>query len=370
MRLEMAMEPDRLRERVADLEVVPPVEMDQHLVALGYRGQQSTRRALVLATYRHVRRLRQLFVDGVSAKELGPRQNLLVVGPTGCGKTFLVETLFRNIVRVPTVVLDATTFSEVGYIGADVSEIPGRLVDAADGDVLWAQAGMVCMDEFDKLAASRSTARFAGAGTTKDISGLGTQRGLLSFLSSSVGEYTPERAKPQPMVLSGVTFIGCGAFSGLGRRPRTARRQVGFGHEIVPATDDDSYEIGPSDIERCGFLPELVGRFSRTVQVQPLSREILRSILVGDLLVAYRAEFASEGVELQMEGAVIEEILDEAVQRGHGARGLHSALAELFEEPAFDCFGLRWRGSVAPRMPEARVVSEERKEESGTRSFG
>ncbi len=210
---------DSVRERVAALEELSPREIDTRLSELGYRGQQEARRAASVLAYRHVRRLRRIHLEGI-APEPGTRENCLFLGPTGSGKTFLVELLFREILGVPTLIVDATQFSETGYVGDDVTTMLSRLYEAAGGDVAWAGCGAICMDEFDKLATSRSDARFAGQQTTKDVSGFGVQRGLLNLLSAPRADFPPDfgftsRTPPMPMELSALTFIACGAFSGL-----------------------------------------------------------------------------------------------------------------------------------------------------------
>lgn len=368
LRLEMTL--DQVRDRVAAIELVPPAELDQQVVARGYKGQEGARHALVLACYRHVRRLRRLFVDGIDARQLGPRQNLLLVGPTGSGKTFLIETLFRDLVGVPSIIVDATTLTETGYIGTDVSEIPARLIEVAEGDLIWAQTGVICLDEFDKLAATRSNVRFGGAGTTKDLR-LGVQRGLLALLSGESANYVTEyRAPPRFLMLSGITVIGCGAFSDLRDVSAIARPPVGFGHERTILPSEATTEIEPSEIEGLGFLPELVGRFSRIVQFDSLSRETLRAILVDSIMRSYRDEFAHEGITLQVESGVVDQIVAEAVRRGHGARGLHATLAGIIEEAAFRHFGFRRRGSVVLRLSEGLVVAESCEEGKRKASLG
>ncbi len=169
---------DQFSRFVRDLEPLPPVEAYRAIEARGYRGQEAARRALCLMAYRHVRRIRRIYVEGLPREALPPKANHLLLGPTGCGKTFLVELLFREVLKLPTVVVDITTFSETGYVGNDVGTILTRLVHAAGGSPLLASVGVVCLDEFDKIASGQNNAVFAGAGTTKDVTGLGVQREL------------------------------------------------------------------------------------------------------------------------------------------------------------------------------------------------
>src|ERR1051325_3763971 len=218
-----------LRAFVDQLPLLPPTDISNELERLGYKGQTAQRNAVSLSAYRHVRRLKRLYVNGEDPRSLPPKQNLLMVGPTGCGKTFLIELLFQNIFKLPTVIVDITSFTESGYIGDDVRTILTRLIDAAGDAAFLASVGVVCLDEFDKIAASGSNARFAGQGTTKDVSGYGVQRELLAMLEGKelmvpmdygFSEYG-SRAK---LSTRNIPFIACGAFSGLDdlKNPRGA----------------------------------------------------------------------------------------------------------------------------------------------------
>ena len=150
----------------------------------GYIAQDAAVRAISLFAYRHVSRLRRIFLQNTSRESLPPKTNMLFVGPTGCGKTYLVEILFREILKLPTVVVDMTGFSETGYVGQDVNTVLTRLLYGADMNLTLAALGVICLDEFDKLSSGQNNAVFAGAGTTKDVSGLGVQRELLKMLES------------------------------------------------------------------------------------------------------------------------------------------------------------------------------------------
>jgi ATP-dependent Clp protease ATP-binding subunit ClpX len=324
----------RLRERIARLRTPSPREMDERLEELGYRGQREARRAACVLAYRHVRRLHRLYVDGMSSSELPGRENLLLVGPTGCGKTHLVELLFREILEVPTVIVDVTQFSETGYVGNDVSSILTRLVDAACGDVGWASCGVVCLDEFDKLAGSSSNARFAGQQTTKDVTGWGVQRSLLTLLGSEYAEYAPDhgfsgRTRPGLMRLAGVTFVACGAFSGL-RRAQAAARPVGFGAVAAPDVARGA-ELEIADLDRYGFMPELLGRFTRMVEVSQLGEGELHAVLVEQVR-RYRRELNADGLDLHVDPATTDGLVADALRHRVGARGLRATLTRLVED--------------------------------------
>lgn len=351
-----------VHDRIIALEVSSPREIDQRLGQLGYRGQQEARRAASVLAYRHVQRLRRIYLEGI-VPEPGTRENCLFLGPTGSGKTFLVELLFREILGVPTLIVDATRFSETGYVGDDVTTMLSRLYEAAGGDEEWAACGAICMDEFDKLATSRSDARFAGQQTTKDVSGFGVQRSLLNLLSAPRADFPPDfgftsRTPPLPMELSAMTFIACGAFSGLkgtAEEMGGPKERLGFGREarkreaaIAEKVSDEQVEQ-TSAFARYGFIPELIGRFNRIVSFSPLDETTLASILEDNVLRGYEHEFSHEGLELVVEPAVREWVVARALKRETGARGLRAALVPQLERAAYEHFG-------APEVECVRLV--------------
>jgi hypothetical protein len=253
-----------------------PRDIESHVSACGYVGQQKAVRAIALGAYRHVSRLRRIWLEGAHRENLPPKTTMLFVGPTGCGKTYLVEILFRDILRLPTVVIDMTGFSETGYVGQDVNSILTRLLYASDMSLAYAAIGIVCLDEFDKLASGQNSAVFSGAGTTKDVSGLGVQRELLKMLESIEIpvplEYTHSDYAPKAvMTTQDVGFVACGAFSGLkGMIERHGEEHIGFGRTplsgeqeriAVSYTEDDV--MLAHNFMSYGFLPELIGRFRR-----------------------------------------------------------------------------------------------------------
>jgi ATP-dependent Clp protease ATP-binding subunit ClpX len=341
-----------VRSRVAALEVLSPREIDARLTDLGYRGQDEARRAASVLAYRHLRRIRRLHLEGL-APEPGLRENCLFLGPTGSGKTFLVELLFREILAVPTVLADATQFSETGYVGDDVNTLLSRLYEVADKDAEWAACGVICMDEFDKLATSRSDSRFAGQQTTKDVSGFGVQRSLLHLLSASSADFPADfgftsRLQPENMDLACLTFIACGAFSGLRSTAEGMAREerLGFGREPRAFQQEAiASQVSQEQLEqttafaRYGFIPELIGRFNRLVSFTPLDAATLGDILQHNVLRAYEREFEQEGLRLLVEPAVREHVVARALKRETGARGLRTTLAPLLEGAAYEHFG-------------------------------
>jgi ATP-dependent Clp protease ATP-binding subunit ClpX len=289
-------------------------------------------------------------LDGVDPDKLPPKTNLLLVGPTGCGKTYLVEILFKEILTLPTAIVDMTTYTESGYVGQDVSTILTRLLYAADLNPFTASIGVVCLDEFDKIASGQNNAVFAGAGTTKDVSGLGVQRELLRMLESaeiavslelSHADYAPKSVIPT----RDIPFIACGAFSGLRGLIDRETARIGFQRDGLTA-DGDAIAVSYSDqdvelarnFQSYGFLPELIGRFKRVLPFRALSEEELAAIMHKSLLPRYSAEFATEGKKLIVTPAVIRRVVRDSVKRETGARGLESALIHVLEEAAFDAY--------------------------------
>ena len=354
-----------LREFIAALPLIAPPEIADRLMELGYKGQDEPRRALSLLAYRHVRRLKRLHVDEEDRRTVSPKQNTLMVGPTGCGKTFLVELLFQQIFQLPTLVVDVTSFTESGYIGDDVNTILTRLIYAAEGDALRAQCGIICLDEFDKLASSTTNSRFAGEGTSKDVSGYGVQRELLKMVEgtdvmvpmdygySAYGNRAPFSTRDIP-------FIACGAYSGMADLLKTGDKSIGFrgkDGDNAPSPVLEEIEV----FQRYGFLPELMGRFARIVRFEALPAETLRRILLDNLLPQFVREFQVEGLELVVTDAAIGQIVERSLKRGAGARGLHSGLIAAVEHAAFETFQRVTDAAVVIDVVGGELKSEIRK---------
>jgi len=341
---------------VRELPSPTPPHMFQQLHELGYRGQDQARRALCLMAYRHVRRIKRIYADGVDRAELPRKQNFLFVGPTGSGKTFLVETLFGKILKLPTALVDITTYSETGYVGQDPSTILTRLLHAADENPMLASIGIVCLDEFDKIASGQNNAIFAGAGTTKDVTGMGVQRELLKMLEASevvVSLDLTHSSYADHVVMStaDIAFIAAGAFSGFQQiaHRRAMRDAIGFGRDQkAPPSDPDAIAVdftaeqveNVANFQAYGFLPELVARFTRVVPFRALDAATLRDILTSDVVARMTREFKLEGFDLAIDDSVLDHIVADALRRETGARGLASTLTRQLEDVAFGAFGV------------------------------
>lgn len=357
---------------VRDLPDLPPGEIFRQLESLGYRGQDDSRRSVCLMAYRHVRRIKRLYLDGTSRDLVPPKSNALLVGPTGCGKTHLVELLFGKILKLPTALVDITTYSETGYVGQDPSTILTRLLHSAEDNPMLASIGIVCLDEFDKISSGQNNAIFAGAGTTKDVTGMGVQRELLKMLESSevvVPLELTHSTYGDHIVLStaDIAFIAAGAFSGFQQviHRRGAVDNIGFGrvkHQRNGALDAIAVDFRPEEVESVanfqayGFLPELIARFTRVIPFRALDAGTLKDILRNDVISRMTREFEDEGYDLLVEDAVLDHIVADALRRETGARGLASTLTRHLEDVAFDVFGGGGRGSVRVRMHQDTIA--------------
>jgi ATP-dependent Clp protease ATP-binding subunit ClpX len=357
--------PDRgeaMREFLDQVPVLSPLAISNELEKLGYKGQLEQRRALSLMAYRHVRRLKRIYLDGESPNDLPPKQNVLMLGPTGCGKTFMVELLFQNILKLPTVIVDITSFTESGYIGDDVRTIITRLILNANGNQYLAECGVVCLDEFDKIASSSSNARFAGQGTTKDVSGYGVQRELLGMIHGAdvivAMDYGfSEYGHRVQVSTRNISFIGCGAFSGMDELLREDRNNIGF----RKAAGDDLSELTLDEVgsfQKFGFLPELIGRFSRIISFPRLSTETLKQILVENVVPQFSNEFKGEGLALTVTEAALDHLVRRSEKRDTGARGLQTELVAAVERAAFDTFMQKQNAQVVIDVNDGRLTSD------------